>query len=395
MSQRTPRKSIPGIIVLSIIGAAISIWQTRLFFNTRSGASGFNSFCNIGNTFDCTAIEMSPYAELFSGMPLSALAIAAYLLIGVIALFGLSEQSKSNLRPLLVFFAALATAFSAFYLVIMTSVIGKLCLLCLVIDLTNVGLLILALRLPKEKTGVLEPSPGQVTATGVVVLLIAFLFTKALNPLAEMKASDVQDVVESVLNSPTHSVNISPTAPVIGNAQAPVTIIKFSDYQCPACRMAANALHPLMKRYPEKVKFIFMNYPLDSNCNSSLPRQMHPFACEAASVAVCAHQQGQFMTAYETLFENQEDFQTGKIADLLKDHGNIDLPKLKACLQAPSTLIQITDDIAAARAIKIQSTPTFFINGKKVEGGLPTAIWVKIIDQMLEQSSKSVDQNES
>lgn len=385
---RAVSKLLPIIATLSAAGAAISIWQTRLFYITRSGMSEFHSFCNIGQTFDCTAIEISKYSELPGGFPLSALGIAGYLIILTLAFFAMSDGLRTNARKLLIAFSGIALLMSAAYLFIMISIIGKLCLLCLCIDAINLVLFILALRLPKDdavsETGF---RPGPLAGTILASFLIAFLFSKALDPQAELKKEDLNDLVESVMNSPVVPIQIPADAPVIGDPNAKVTIVKLSDYECPACKMGASAIHPLFKRYKNGVKFVFINYPLDQGCNPNVPRKMHEFACEAALAAICGANQGKFLETYETLFDHQADFATGKISDILSSIPGIDMAKLKECTQLPSTSEKLKRDIelGGKGKLDIQSTPTFYINGKKVEGGLPTNLWVQVIDRMLKE----------
>ena len=381
------KTTLPWIAIISLIGAAISIWQTKLFYATRTGMSGMRSFCNIGQTFDCTAVEMSKYSEFFAGLPLSGLAIAGYLVILLLALYGFSDSAKQNIKKYLILFSAIAVLFSVTYLAIMLVVIGKFCVICLSVDLINILLLVFALRLPQENetTSAGGVSVTQLAGIGAIALVVAFLCTRALNPLAEMKQEDITDIIENVMNAPVTPIEIPADAPFVGPANAPITIVKFSDYECPACKMGANAIHPLFKRYPNDVKFVFINYPLDQACNPEIKRPMHTFACEAATVAICASEQGKFMDAYETLFENQESFKTGQVADVLASVPGLDLQKMKSCTALPSTSEKIKRDIQLGVQVKIQSTPTFFINGKKVEGGLPTNIWVQIIDRMLKK----------
>jgi len=384
MTTTVRKNLLPFINVISLLGAGLAIWQTRLFYLTRTGMSGMHSFCNIGKTFDCTAIEMSPYSEIFGGFPLSGFAIAGYLVILILSLYGFSNAFRKNIRKVLVAFTGIAVLFSAVYLAIMVTQIGKLCILCLTVDLINVVLLVLALNLPKDD----EHAPGGLTlariaGTGAIALVMAFLFSKGLNPQSQMKQEDINDLVDSVLSTPVTPVAIPSDAPVVGDPNAPITVVKFSDYECPACKMGANAIHPLFKRYSKQVKFVFVNFPLDQACNPAIHRRMHEFACEAASVAICATEQGKFLETYETLFENQEKFAAGKIADLLSGIPGIDMAKLKSCMTLPSTAEKIKRDVELGAAMKIQSTPTFFMNGKKIEGGLPTNIWIQIIDRTL------------
>jgi protein-disulfide isomerase len=201
-----------------------------------------------------------------------------------------------------------------------------------------------------------------------------------------VKDDVLNDQLESILATPPVPVEVPADAPVIGDPNAAVTVVKFSDYECPACKLGATSIHPLFKRYPKQVKFVFLNFPLATECNAdtNLKRTIHPFACEAAAVAVCASQQGKFAETYETLFENQSSFEAGKIADLLgsKVQG-IDLPRLKDCMKLPSTGDKIRRDSQVGVNLKVQSTPTFFVNGKRIEGGIPTRIWIKVLEKML------------
>jgi protein-disulfide isomerase len=389
-SPKSSKNLFPILSLLSLAGGIISIWQTHLYFLTRSGMGEMHSFCNIGQTFDCTATEMSKFAEFFPGFPLSAVAIAGYLFILIVSLFGFSDSLQKNVRKYLVALTGVALLFSVFYLVIMLTQVGKLCLFCLSVDAVNVAMFIVALKLPKNpedhrSTGV---KPMQFLGAGLASLVIAFLFAKGLDPQADMKREDMNDIIENVMTAPIVPVEIPADAPMVGDPNAKVTIVKFSDYQCPACKMGATAIHPLFKRYKEGVKFVFVNFPLATECNPDpqLKRTMHEFACEAAAVAVCATQQGKFLETYETLFENQASFAEGKIADLVTSNvPGIDAAKLKACMILPSTAQKIKSDASVGIGLKIQSTPTFFVNGRKVEGGLPTNLWIEIIDRLLKQ----------
>ena len=115
MSQRKSGTPLLYLIsVLSAIGAMISIWQTRLYFITRSGMGEFHSFCNIGNTFDCTAIEMSKFSEFIAGQPLSGFAVAGYFVILIVAFMGIgSETFSKNIRTFLLGLSGTAVLFSA------------------------------------------------------------------------------------------------------------------------------------------------------------------------------------------------------------------------------------------------------------------------------------------
>jgi protein-disulfide isomerase/uncharacterized membrane protein len=382
-------KRLAFISGLSALGAAVSIWQTRLFNMTRAGAGADgHTFCNIGSAFDCTAIEMSKYAEIFGGFPLSGLAIAGYLVILILSLYGFSEAHRQNVRKMLLIFTGIAALFSVAYLIIMVGSIGKFCLLCLGVDAINFAILAIAYFLPQSKEGYVpfqKLNLPQIAGIGTASLIAAFMITKATNPIADMKRVDIDDRIQFILTTQEKQLNLPSDLPMIGKADAKVTIVKFFDFQCPGCKNAANSVHPLLKRYPNDVKFVFVDFPLDMACNSLIKNRIHDSACEAASYAWCAHQQGKYEEAYGVLFQNQESLGNGKIAELVSSIPGIDANKLKECATLPSTMEKLKEEIRIGEAINIQSTPTFFLNGKKIEGGLPTSMWIELIDRTLKK----------
>ena len=109
---------------------------------------------------------------------------------------------------------------------------------------------------------------------------------------------------------------------------------------------------------------------------------MHPFACEAAKTSWCAAKQGKFEPVFETIFEHQETLAPGKIAELAREAGaNPDA--LAACVASDEVKSAISRDVEEAVQLGIESTPTFFVNGRRMEGAYPPAVWDKIIEREL------------
>jgi protein-disulfide isomerase len=375
------KSKITLIAVLSLAGALISAWQTRLYLLTLSGLGSAKSFCNIGQTFDCTAVEMSKYAEFLPGIPLSAVALSGYLLILVLAIMQLGSSAQKHSRIKLLTFSTVAFLFSIIYFLIMLH-LGKLCLLCLCVDALNLALVITAYRLPQgtEEAQSLKNTFVPSLIAGVVAVGITALLLKGLDPQSDVNQAEVHDFIDSVIAAQPVPVTIPSDAFVIGDPNAKVTLVEFGDFQCPPCREAAASL---LKRYGNQLKFVFFNFPWSSECNDSLKQVMHPFACEAASAAVCAGIQGRFQDAYENLFEVQGEFATGNIAALLnRQVPNLDQQKMNACLKV-GVIERIKKDAALGVSLKVGTTPTFFINGRKIEGGLPTGMWIQIIDRLM------------
>jgi len=89
----------------------------------------------------------------------------------------------------------------------------------------------------------------------------------------------------------------------LGSRDAPVVIEEFSDFQCPYCRRAAFLLRPYLGQYRKQVRFVFVNFPLNRDCNPQVQAAVHGFACDAARYALCAADQGRFWTLHDLIFE--------------------------------------------------------------------------------------------
>ncbi len=377
-------KRLNLVSILSAIGFGVSVYQTSSFFQLRAGMMMGKRFCEIGQTFDCTAVEMSRFAELFPGVPLSGFAMAGYALIFILSLVALSKADYPKLANWIKFLSFISVAFSAIYLLIMLIAIKKLCLFCFVVDGINVGILIAALGLPKTPESAWKPITKPFVISAAIAVLIALVATTSLNPAAKMKSEDLADWKASILSTPRKMIDVPQDTPSFGPADAPITIVKFSDYQCPTCKMSAGVIHSLAKRYPKDVRFVFLNFPLSSECNPKLTSPMHLAACESSRAAYCAHLQNNFDEAYTTLFEHQEELQPGKILEILKGT-SINMMALQGCMNLPTTSERIKMEAEFGGKIGLEATPTFFIDGIKIEGGLPTNLWIDVIETLLAQ----------
>lgn len=143
-------------------------------------------------------------------------------------------------------------------------------------------------------------------------------------------------------------------APVRGAAMAPVTIVEFSDFECPFCGRAAPVLHETVEEFKGKVRLVFMHYPLP----------MHDHALAAAKAAVAAQKQGKFWEMHDQLFEYQSTLSTQKIDELAQKIG-LDMAKFKADFAAPETEAQVMADKAKGRKAGVDSTPSIYINGRE------------------------------
>jgi protein-disulfide isomerase len=142
-----------------------------------------------------------------------------------------------------------------------------------------------------------------------------------------------------------------------GPANAPVTIIEFSDFQCPFCAQAAGLVNQVLEAYPNDVRFVYKNYPLP----------FHKEAMPAAKAAIAAGKQGKFFEMHDKLFENYRTLNSEYYAKAAAELG-LDVEKFKKDMEDPATQALVDEEMKQAREADVRGTPTIFINGKKPQG---------------------------
>ncbi|HVP31475.1 MAG TPA: thioredoxin domain-containing protein [Myxococcota bacterium] len=162
-----------------------------------------------------------------------------------------------------------------------------------------------------------------------------------------------------------------------GPADAPVTMIEFSDYQCPFCRRAEPTVMEVLARYPDKLRFVYRHFPLD----------MHPRARPAAEAAECAGEQGRFWEYHDKLFAGS-GFEEADFERYAKEIG-LDTAKWQACRADDHTLAKIAADEKAGSDAGVTGTPAFFVNGIMISGARPLDAFTKIIDSELARAGSA------
>lgn len=165
------------------------------------------------------------------------------------------------------------------------------------------------------------------------------------------------------------------SSPSIGNPKAPVTIVEFTDFECPFCGKVQPTLKQIRESYPDQVKLVFKNFPLT----------FHRNARTAHLAALCAEDQGKFWEYRNLLFENQKAL---KKDDLLRYAGNVglSLDTFGDCLKHETHADKIDNDIEEGRNLDLQGTPAFLINGRPFAGAMPFSAFKQIIEEELAQN---------
>jgi predicted DsbA family dithiol-disulfide isomerase len=142
---------------------------------------------------------------------------------------------------------------------------------------------------------------------------------------------------------------------VIGAIDAPVTIVEFSDFQCPYCAQSQAVLHELEEHYGDSIRIVFKHLPLD----------IHPEARLAAEASLCAREQGRFRELHDWLFENPRRIQVATMKEVAPSLG-LDAGELETCVLGHRYSDEVAEQMGQAEELGVNSTPTFFVNGRKM-----------------------------
>ena len=166
--------------------------------------------------------------------------------------------------------------------------------------------------------------------------------------------------------------------PVLGPEDAPVTIVEFSDFECPFCARFANNTAPALRRhYGDKIRWIFVNNPLQS---------IHPRAYDAGLASECAAEQDAFWDFYDAAFSGRYGLSNADLMEIGRDIG-VDMEQYRSCYESAEYAEEMAEDIKEGQKFYILGTPTFFINGRRMEGAQPPEAFATVIDSILQAES--------
>jgi protein-disulfide isomerase len=177
--------------------------------------------------------------------------------------------------------------------------------------------------------------------------------------------------VAILMQRPKSEITVDVTR-VKGNSDAPVTIVEFSDFQCPYCKSAQPAIQEVLAKYKDKVRLGFRDMPL---------RQIHPQAQQAAEASRCAAEQGKFWEYHDLLFASQQLDPATLAAQAGK--AGLNAEQFQSCVKGDKYKPMIENDLQLGMRAGVNGTPAFFVNGQLISGNQPAAAFETIIDQEL------------
>jgi protein-disulfide isomerase len=208
------------------------------------------------------------------------------------------------------------------------------------------------------------------------------------NLLQKQRRADALDKLDQRLRAERKvAINFQPErfhfknegAPTLGKAGAPVTLVEFSDFQCPYCRATAPTLKQVRQKYGDRVQIVYRQFPLTS---------IHPFAFKAAEASLCANEQGRFWELHDAMFADQTKLAVTELKGTARRIG-MDEAKFGSCLDSGRYTAQVRTDEREGQLLGINGTPALFINGVYIEGGaVPFSTLASLIDRELGRSAR-------
>lgn len=387
MSNTTARLALACALVgLGASGAAAYV-HYRMFADPT-----YTSFCDVTATMSCTQVYASRFGT-FQGVSVSIFGAIWFAFAGLLSVAGMTARPAVRESVGGYLFAASTLALAVIlYLGYASFVILKLvCVLCLITYAAVIGLFLIsgaAFSLPMLSLPRRAAQDLKVLVTSPVALVLALLwaggaattlafFPREAAPVAAPNlsagaaaaAAAVPQATQDQRSELERFLASAPRVPlVVPNDGAKVLVVKFADFQCPACGQAYQAYKPIFAKYaashPGQVKLVHKDYPLNPNCNTAVRSMLHGGACDAAVAVRLARAKNRGDQLEEWLYTHQPEMTPETVRKAALEIGQV--TDFDAKYQA--TLDLVKGDIAMGNQLKVTQTPTFFINGIKIDG---------------------------
>ena len=396
MKQEVGTNFTSRLLLVLILAFLVSFYLLYHFVAVKYGYQIDRSFCAVSGSFDCDEVARSKYSVFF-GIPVAGWGIIfyslfTYLLFVVRRSIGRTEDA-AKFTDILFFMAGIAVIASLSLFAVSHFLIQKLCLFCcvlyfanlclfVIVSLNNLSGLSVAGRFINGARGLffglskVQSKNIRLIALVTVVgayfspeLLVNYYFKPRearnsdrvlLEPLYQAWKSSLSRDVPFELDGPEPDF-------FLGNIDAKVVIVEFSDFECPICKSYARYIRKMFEGdLASKVLFISKAYPLDRSCNDQVKREMHKFACEASYYARCAGGGGsqRYWAVHDGLMDL---FDTNKdtMKELILKLGVGD-DSFNSCINQTQVKARVQQDLELGRKLGIPGTPAFFINGKQL-----------------------------
>jgi uncharacterized membrane protein/protein-disulfide isomerase len=398
----------------ALLGLGASAASSYVHYQLASDPT-YTSFCDVNATVSCTQAYLSKYGSLF-GVPVAMLGVAFFA--SVLMMIALAPQPRviaggkrtraaesqivggENVAGYVFVLSAVGLAFSMYLAWASFFQLRALCVLCALTYVAVLGLFIVSARAQSVPAGEL---PARAVRDGIALLkkpltlaMIVVLVAAASFALISFPRETAPSTAASNGDAPIPRLTdgqraqfqawykVQPVLDVpIDRGSAKVLIVKFNDYQCPPCRQTHEQYKGILAKHTASgdVKYVIKHFPLEMECNTK--NAGHLAACEAAAAVLMAEEKGTAPKLEEWLFANQgppqlTPDQVRRAAEVVGGVSDFDA-------RYKDLLTRLSADAALGVKLGVESTPTFFINGRRIPGGLPPAAFEEAIQYELKR----------
>jgi len=405
MSKTTSRLAL----LCALIGLGASIAAAYVHYHVMFDPT-YTSFCDVNTTLSCTQVYLSAYSTV-RGIPVAIIGAIWFAGAALLTVTGMvaGGSVRESVPGYLFAASTLALAVVLYFEYVSVVVLKTVCILCVVMAAAVIALFFL--------TGSTTPFPMttlhrralrdlRVLVSSPLALVVTVLFLGgAASTLAFFPREAPAEIAAAAPAGDPAAQAAAAPAPVPTQSQASeferywearekvplaipaegakVLIVKFNDFQCPPCRNSHMAYMPIIAKFaadrPNQVRYVLKDYPLDAECNVNVSNSIHPSACEAAVAVRLARTHNREEAMIEWIFANQPMLTPELVKQGARDIGQVTDFDAKYA----STLESVKAEIALGKQLGVSATPTFFVNGKKVDGALPPQYFQQAIEYEL------------
>ena len=392
------------ILIFAVLGLGASVAALYVHYQLLADPS-YTSFCDVSETVSCEAVMTSRFGSVL-GVPVAAGGAIWSALVLLLAAVGMRQPQSDQASRVAGYIFILSTIGLAAVLYLGYAsffVLGQMCPLCMAMYVSVIGLFIVSggaasdlSALPARLGADLRAafgSPMNATLAGawlVGALVLVATFPRE-QPVAEAAAAPVTMPTETLgADEVTQFESWLAAQPRVElgvpSEGARVVVVKFNDYQCPACRQAYIAYKAIQQKYesqyPGQVAFVSVDYPLESECNTG---GIHSSACEAAVAVRLARTKNRHREMEQWLFDNQDTLTRDRVKEGLEDVAQV----TDFDAQYSTVLQAVRADAELGQKLQINGTPTFFINGIRIASTLRPAYFDAAIAYELKRAGGS------
>lgn len=387
------------LLACAALGLAASSMSSYVHYQLLVQPS-YTSFCDVNETVNCTQAYLSRYGS-FMGVPVALAGVIFFVIVLALAVVARGKSHAADSAPGYIF--ALSTIGLAFVLYLGWAsyvVLKAFCLLCAITYVAVIALFIMsggATSFPMTTLPRRALRDARTLLTSPVPLVLLLLVLAGAGSLVAFFPNEGEQAA-SAPAAPSYPPltdqqridlekwwDVQPKEDLpIPNDGAKVLFVKFSDYMCPGCGQTDEAYRSILAKYKGNgdVKYVLKHFPLEPECNQYAPGGNHFGSCEAAAAVVMARSKGTADKLSEWFFRNQSSLNRDTVKKAAQDIGGI----TDFDARYDSAMQEVKMDAGLGSLVKVKSTPTFFINGRRLVGGVAAQAIDGIIELELKRA---------